>query len=70
MASHYVQVPMRRSDYFEARVRFRLDCLSRAVWKLSGAPTAVIYERGPARDRLLPDRFGEVHVPSVTCGSG
>jgi hypothetical protein len=62
MASHYVQVPLRRTDYFEARVRFNPDRLPRAVWRLSGVPTAVIYERGPAPDALIPDRFGEVHV--------
>jgi len=74
MASHYVQVPLRRTDYFEARVRFNPARMPRAVWKLSGAPTAVIYERGPARQGLIPDRFGEVHVsfrdlrPGLTYG--
>jgi hypothetical protein len=62
MAPHFVQVPLRRTDCFEARVRFSPGRLPRAVWRLAGAPTAVIYERGPARDTLVPDRFGEVHV--------
>jgi transcriptional regulator with XRE-family HTH domain len=62
MAAHYVHVPLRRSDYFELRVRFDREQLPQAVWLLSGVPTAVIYERGPARERLVPDRFGEVHV--------
>ena len=62
MASHYVQVPLRRTDFFEARVRFSPERPPRTVWKLSGVPTAVIYEGEPTRDRLLPDRFGEVHV--------
>jgi Helix-turn-helix domain len=62
LASHYVQVPLRRTDYFEARVRFDLGRLPRAVWKLSDAPTAVIYERSAAGQELIPDRFGEVHV--------
>jgi hypothetical protein len=62
MASHYVHVPFRRSDYFELRVRFSLDRLPRSVWVLSGAPTAVIYERSPASRTLSPDRFGEIHV--------
>jgi transcriptional regulator with XRE-family HTH domain len=62
MASHYVHVPFRRSDYFELRVRFSLDRLPRSVWVLSGAPTAVIYERSPASQTLSPDRFGEIHV--------
>jgi hypothetical protein len=62
LAAHYVQVPLRRTDSFEARVRFNPARLPSAVWKLSGAPPAVIYERRPARDRLTPDRFGEVHV--------
>jgi Helix-turn-helix domain len=62
MASHYVHVPFRRSDYFELRVRFSLDRLPRSVWVLSGAPTAVIYQRSPASQTLSPDRFGEIHV--------
>ena len=62
MASHYVQVPLRRTDYFEARVRFNPEHPPRSVWKLSGAPTAVIYESNQAHERLVPDRFGEVHV--------
>ena len=62
MASHYVHVPFRRSDYFELRVCFDRDQLPRAVWALCGAPTAVIYERNPAQENLQPDRFGEVHV--------
>jgi transcriptional regulator with XRE-family HTH domain len=62
MASHYVHVPLRRSDYFELRVCFDRQHLPRAVWALYGAPTAVIYERGPSPNVLLPDRFGEVHV--------
>ena len=62
MASHYVYVPFTRSDHFELRVRFNLRNLPRSVWMLSGTPTAVIYERGPLDETLVPDRFGEVHV--------
>jgi hypothetical protein len=62
MAPHYVQVPLRRTDFFEARIRFDPARLPQAVWKLSGAPTAVIYEAIPADEELTPDRFGEVHV--------
>jgi hypothetical protein len=62
MASHYVYVPFNRSDHFELRVRFNPRHLPRAVWTLLGAPTAVIYERGPSQETLAPDRFGEVHV--------
>jgi hypothetical protein len=62
IAPHYVQVPHRRTDYFEARVRFHQARRPRAVWQVSGVPTAVIYESAPARDLLVPDRFGEVHV--------
>ena len=62
MASHYVQVPLRRTDFFEARVRFSPVRPPRAVWKLSGVPTAVLYGGAPTCDRLVPDRFGEVHV--------
>jgi hypothetical protein len=62
MASHYVYVPFNRSDHFELRVRFNPRQLPRAVWTLRGAPTAVIYERGPNHATLTPDRFGEIHV--------
>jgi hypothetical protein len=62
MASHYVYVPFNRSDRFELRVRFNPRQLPRAIWMLQGAPTAVIYERGPTPATLTPDRFGEVHV--------
>ncbi len=34
MASHYVHVPFRRSDYFELRVCFDRQHLPRAVWVL------------------------------------
>jgi hypothetical protein len=62
LATHYVHVPFRRSDRFELRVRF--DPLRRpgAVWKVSGVPTAVIYEREPASQTLTPDQFGEVRA--------
>jgi Helix-turn-helix domain len=62
MAAHYVHVPHRRSDYFELRVRFHLDRLPRAVWMLPGVPTAVIYQRSPFRQTLVPNLAGEVHV--------
>jgi hypothetical protein len=62
MSPHYVHVPFRRSDYFDLRVRFSRERPPRAVWMLSGVPTAVIYERGPATETLAPDRFGEIHV--------
>ncbi|HXP18669.1 MAG TPA: helix-turn-helix domain-containing protein [Streptosporangiaceae bacterium] len=62
MATHYVHVPLRRSDYFDLRVRFSLRHLPRTIWKLSGVPPAVIYERNPASETMRPDRFGEVHV--------
>lgn len=62
MAAHYVHVPFRRSDYFELRVCFNLEHPPRAIWKLSGVPTAVIYEREPISETMTPDRFGEIHV--------
>jgi hypothetical protein len=62
MAPHYVHVPFRRSDHFELRVRFGPRHLPRAVSVLRAAPTAVIYEREPAAEQVLPDRFGEVQV--------
>jgi hypothetical protein len=62
MAPHYVQVPLRRCDHFALRIRFNVHQLPCAVWELSGAPTAVIYERGPGNKILTPNRFGEVYV--------
>jgi len=62
MAAHYVHVPLERSDYFDLRVRFRRERLPRAVWNLTGVPTAVAYENNPASAAMTPDRFGEVHV--------
>jgi hypothetical protein len=62
MASHYVYVPLSRSDRFELRVRFDPQRLPRVIWLLRGAPTAVIYEHSPTRETLTPDRFGEIHV--------
>jgi hypothetical protein len=43
-------------------VRFNPQRLPKAVWLLNGAPTAVIYDRAPISETLVPDRFGEVHV--------
>jgi hypothetical protein len=61
MASHYVHVPLRRSDHFRLRIRFSPEHLPRAVWTLYGAPTVAIYQRGPAAGTTIePDRFGEV----------
>jgi transcriptional regulator with XRE-family HTH domain len=62
MAPHYVYVPFSRSDHFDLRVRFNPARLPQSIWMLQGAPTAVIYERGPTAQTLTPDRFGEVHV--------
>jgi hypothetical protein len=62
MSPHYVHVPFRRSDHFELRVRFDPRRMPQAVWVLSGAPTAVIYEQEPGHEILVPDRFGEVHA--------
>jgi hypothetical protein len=62
MATHYVHVPLRRSDYFDLRVRFKPQNLPRVIWKLDGVSTTVIYERNPATETMTPDRFGEVHV--------
>lgn len=70
MAPHYVYVPFNRSDHFELRVRFNPQQLPRAIWVLDGAPTAVIYERGPTHETLVPDRFGEVHVTFRTLRLG
>jgi transcriptional regulator with XRE-family HTH domain len=70
MAPHYVYVPFSRSDHFDLRVRFDPLRLPRSIWVLRGAPTAVIYERGPTAQTLTPDRFGEVHVIFHTLRQG
>jgi hypothetical protein len=60
MAPHYLHTPFRRSDHFELRVRFDPRRLPTAVWLLSEAPPAVIYQAEPAAAALVPDRCGEV----------
>jgi hypothetical protein len=62
MATHYVHVPFRRSDAFELRVRFRPGHLPSAVWRVSGVPNTVIYERVPPMQTLALDKFGEIYV--------
>jgi hypothetical protein len=62
MAPHYVHVPHRRSDHFRLTVRFDVHHPPAAVWELNGVPSAVIYEREPNSNTLVPDRIGEVHV--------
>lgn len=62
MAAHYVHVPFRRSDSFELRVRFSGEHLPPAVWRVTGVPNTVIYERRPPAETISPDIFGEVHV--------
>ncbi len=62
MASHYVHVPFRRSDFFELKIRFAADNLPKAVWQVGGVPTSVIYERGSVQDPLEVDRCGEISV--------
>ncbi|MGH3211088.1 MAG: helix-turn-helix domain-containing protein [Trebonia sp.] len=62
MASHFLHVPFSRSDHFELRVRFDPRRTPRTVWLLRHAPTAVVYQREPAAQTMVPDRFGEVHA--------
>ena len=62
MAAHYVHVPLRRSDSFELRVRFSPTALPLAVWRVTGVPNTVIYERQPPPNTISPDIFGEVRV--------
>lgn len=60
MVPHYMHVPLRRSDFFQLRVRFNTARLPSSVWLLTEVPPAVIYDREPAARVLTPDRFGEV----------
>ena len=62
MASHFLHVPLRRSDHFDLRVRFDPQRPPRTVWLLRDAPTAMIYQPEPAAETMVPDRFGEVHA--------
>jgi hypothetical protein len=62
MASHFLHVPFRRSDHFELRVRFDSQRPPGTVWLLRDAPTAMIYQREPEAQTMVPDRFGEVHA--------
>src|ERR1039457_3535495 len=62
MAPHFLHMPFRRSDHFDLRVRFDPRHLPKAVWILSEAPPAVIYQTEPVAATLVPDRCGEVSV--------
>jgi hypothetical protein len=50
MAPHYVLVPHRRSDHFGLTVSFDHQRPPAMVWRLSGVPTSVIYDREPTAD--------------------
>lgn len=62
LAPHFVQVPLRRIDQFDVRVRFSMDRMPRVVWQLAEVAPAVVFDPKPADDRLRVDRFGEVHA--------
>ncbi|MFE1441677.1 helix-turn-helix domain-containing protein [Streptomyces sp. NPDC058739] len=62
MAPHFVHVPLTRSEHFRLRVRFDRARPPRAVWRLAGVPTAVIYERNPGAPVLRPDERGLVEA--------
>jgi hypothetical protein len=69
MAPHYVHVPHRRSDHFDLRVRFGDARLPSAVWRLSGLPTAVIYDRTPTSE-LVTAEAGEFRASFHTMVQG
>ena len=60
MAPHYVHVPFAQTDHFTLHARFPPDRVPQRIWRLSGVPPVVIYEREPNSDLLQADRFGEV----------
>jgi hypothetical protein len=63
MAPHYVHIPLkRRVDRFDLRIRFNKVRPPAAVWRLTGAPPAVVYDLGPASDVLEPNTSMEVHA--------
>ena len=62
LAPHFVQVPLRRLDHFDVRVRFDTRKLPRMIWQLAGVASAVINDPQPVGGILTPDRFGEVHA--------
>lgn len=62
MAPHFVHVPLTRSERFSLRVRFDPANPPRAVWRLAGVPTAVIYQQVPGTSVLRPDGRGTVAV--------
>ncbi|WP_432019795.1 helix-turn-helix domain-containing protein [Streptomyces sp. 1222.5] len=62
MAPHFVHVPLTRSEHFRLRVRFDRAKPPRAVWRLTGVPTAVIYQRNPGTPALSLDEHGLVEV--------
>jgi hypothetical protein len=62
MVPHYAYVPFCRSDRFELRARFDPRRLPAEIWLLSGAATAVIYDRRAGQPLLIPDQYGDVHA--------
>ena len=62
MINHAVHVSLQRSDYFRLTARFPADNAPSSVWVLSGVPPAVLRDREPQGEQIVPDRFGEVSV--------
>lgn len=61
MRTHYVHAPLRRCDFFDLRVRFGLDRLPAAVWRVDGLLHRELdeQERG---ETLTLDRAGELRL--------
>jgi len=62
MKPHYAFVPFRLCEKFEVVVRFDLDRLPSAVWRLDGVPPRVLDDCQMTDDLLCPDAVGEVRL--------
>ena len=60
MSPHYVYIPHDNCDRFTLRIRFDPANVPSVLWRVENIATAVIYERRPGPNLLIPDSFGEV----------
>ncbi|MFJ4832605.1 helix-turn-helix domain-containing protein [Streptomyces sp. NPDC088747] len=72
MAPHFVHIPLTRSERFRLYVRFDPARPPRAVWRLDGVPTAVIYQRVPGTPALSvpPDATVAADFTGMKVGYG
>jgi hypothetical protein len=61
MVPHYTLIPLRLSQLFTVRIRFRSDALPRCVWRVEETTQREIDDARPSGTLLTPDADGEVY---------